>query len=125
MPKSYARKLRVAAELQRLLNELLRTEVRDPRLENVRVNEVELSGDLSVANVFFGTLQPDADPEPAREALVKAKGFLRSRVGKELRLRRAPELRFAHDESPRRGLELTRLLDELGSGSRRDDKSRG
>jgi ribosome-binding factor A len=112
MPREFSRKLRVGAELQRVLNDLLQSEVKDPRLENVRVAEVEVSGDLGVAKVFYNTLDPDAAVSPIDAAFAKAKGFLRSRVGQELRLRRVPELRFVHDESVRRGLELTRLIDD-------------
>ena len=94
-----------------MLNALLQSEVKDPRLEDVRVNEVELSGDLGVATVFYSTLDPDSDPEPVKQAIAAASGFLRLNVGRQLRLRRVPELRFRHDQSARQGLELTRLID--------------
>lgn len=107
------RRRRVGAELHRLLNELLRTEVKDPRLEDVTVNEVEMSGDLGIAKIYYSTLDPDAPDDDARIGFEKASGFLRSRVGQALRLRRAPELHFLRDESARRGAELTRLIDSL------------
>jgi len=108
------RRRRVGAELQRLLNELLRAEVKDPRLVDVTVSDVEMSGDLGVAKVYFVTLEPDASAEDALAGFRKASGFLRGRVGQALRLRRAPELVFIRDESPRRGAEITRLIDSLG-----------
>jgi len=110
------RRRRVGAELQRLLNDLLRTEVKDPRLVDVTVSDVEMSGDLGVAKVYFVTLDPDASPEGALAGFKKASGFLRGRVGHALRLRRAPELVFIRDESPRRGAEISRLIDSLGLG---------
>jgi ribosome-binding factor A len=85
-------------------------------LEDVRVNSVDVSGDLSVAKVYFSLLQPDADARPAVQALDKAAGFLRSKLGRELTLRHVPELRFLHDQSVKRGLELTRLIEEAGGG---------
>jgi ribosome-binding factor A len=115
MARAYARSLRVAAELHQLLSELLRTEVKDPRLEDVRINEVQVSGDLGVAKVYFGTLDPDADASAAEQALKRATGFLRSRVSRELRLRRAPELRFVHDEAALRGFRLTQLIEGTAS----------
>jgi len=117
MPREYTRKQRVGAEIQRLLNELLRVEVKDPRLEGVTVNEVEVSGDLGVAKVYYGTLDPDADAGEAQHAFASATGFLRSRVGQALRIRRVPELHFIRDTSAKRGLEMSRLLDELGAHS--------
>ena len=117
MPREFSRNLRVGAELQRVLNELLHSEVKDPRLEGIRVNDVELSGDLGVAKIFFGSLQPDDDPQPAVQALQKDSGFLRKRVGQALRLRRVPELRFSHDRSAEHGLELSQLIDETAAKS--------
>jgi ribosome-binding factor A len=122
MPREFSRKLRVGAELQRLLNELLYAEVKDPRLAGVTVNEVEVSGDLGVAKVYFGTLDPNLDPQDARAGFDKAGGFLRLRIGQSLRLRRVPELHFVHDLSAQRGLELSRLIDEA---AQREDLSNG
>ena len=106
-----ARTLRVASQLQRALNDLLRGDVKDPRLRGVNVTEVRVSGDIRVARVFFSTLDPDADPEPVLASLERASGYLRYRVAGLLRLRHTPELRFSPDEGSRRGLELTRLID--------------
>ena len=101
----------MASQLQRALNDLLRGDIKDPRLQGVSVTEVRVSGDIRVARVFFSTLDPDADPEPVLESLERAGGYLRSRVAGLLRLRHTPELRFSLDEGSRRGLELTRLID--------------
>jgi ribosome-binding factor A len=122
-PREFARHLRVAAELQRVLNGLLQVEVKDPRLRDVRVSEVELSGDLGVARVFYSTLDPDADTAPITEGLSKAAPFIRRRVGQEVKLRRVPELRFEHDESARRGLELTELIRSSRPSPGPDDQS--
>ena len=116
MPREFSRRLRVGAELERFLNELLQFEVKDPRLQDVRVTEVEVSGDLGVARVFYSLLDPNADPEPARLALERASAFMRSRVGKAVRLRRVPELRFEADSSAREGLRISQLIDETRAG---------
>jgi len=118
MARGPTRKLRIASEIHQLLDHLLRTEARDPRLERVRINSVEVSGDFSIAKVYFGILDPDEDPKGAQEALLHAAGFFRSQLGRELRLRRVPELRFLHDESIRRGLALTQLIDDAAGTSR-------
>ncbi|SRR5690606_6458457 len=114
---------RVASEIARLLNELLLTEVKDPRLDGVRVNEVEVSGDLGVAKVWFGTLDPDRDASDAAQALESAKGFLRTRVGRALQVRRVPELRFLHDVRTRREFEVRRLIDSTRPARDDDDDS--
>jgi ribosome-binding factor A len=111
MPRDFSRKLRVGAELQRVLNQLLLSGVKDPRLDGVRVSEVEVSGDLGVARVFYAPLRPDDDLDQIEQAFVKAKGFLRSRAGQMLRLRHMPELRFEHDPSAAKGLAMSQLID--------------
>lgn len=123
MPREFSRNLRVGAELQRLLNELMQAEVKDPRLEGVRIHEVELSRDLGVAKIYYGMLEPDRDAAPVEQGFEKARGYLRSRVAAALSLRRMPELRFIHDTSAERGLELSRLIEQSRSGSTRDDSS--
>jgi ribosome-binding factor A len=125
MPRERTRHLRVAAEVHRLLNELLLTEVKDPRLAQVRVNEVEVSGDLGVATVYFGSLDVDAAPDEALLGFEKARGYLRTRVARALGLRRAPELRFRHDTSVRRAVELGRLIADAKAPTRDTDESGG
>jgi ribosome-binding factor A len=120
MAPESSRKNKVAAEIQRLVNDLLRTEVKDPRLAGATVSAVEVSGDLGVATVFFSTIALDEDPANIREGFEKARGFLRTRVGQALSLRRVPELRFRHDTSARRGVEMGRLIDEAGADRARD-----
>jgi ribosome-binding factor A len=99
-----------------VINDLLQTEVKDPRLADVRISETEVSGDLGVARMFFSTLQPDVDCAPVEQAFAKAMGFLRRRIGQEIRLRRVPELRFEQDRSARRGIEIGRLIAEHSPG---------
>ncbi|HVS25032.1 MAG TPA: 30S ribosome-binding factor RbfA [Gammaproteobacteria bacterium] len=121
MPRESQRKNKIAAEIQRIVNELLLGEVKDPRLARVSVSAVEVSGDLGVATVYFSTLSLDDDPSAVREGFEKARGFIRSRVGEALQLRRVPELRFRYDTSARRGVEIGRLIDEGGATNRPRD----
>ena len=121
MPREFARKDRVAAEIQRLLNELLLSEVKDPRLTGARVSEVQVSGDLGLATVFFNTLALDEDPAPIKEGFEQARGFFRTRVAHALQLRRVPELRFRHDTTARRAVELGQLIDAAQGPGRATD----
>ena len=84
MAPESSRKNKVAAEIQRLVNDLLRTEVKDPRLAGATVSAVEVSGDLGVATVFFSTIALDEDPANIREGFEKARGFLRMRARRAL-----------------------------------------
>ena len=69
MSRDFSRHLRVGAEIKRLLNELLQFETKDPRLKDVRVSAVELSGDLGVARVFCTVLDPESEAAPIESAL--------------------------------------------------------
>ncbi len=113
MPREYPRKLRIATELQRVLNELLRFEVKDPSLAGVSVSAVEVSGDLGHARVFFSNIDPQAAAEPVEAAFASALGFIRRRVGAAMKLRRVPTLDFKIDDSIQRGMELTQLIDSV------------
>ncbi len=121
MPRSFSRQHRIAAELQRLLNELLISEAKDPRLASARVSEVEVSGDLGLATVYFSTLSLEDDPNEIKEGFEQARGFFRTRVAGALQLRRVPELRFRHDSSARRAADLKQLIDDAGRSGRSAD----
>jgi len=107
-----ARRARIADQIQRELAELIRTEVRDPRVGMVTLTGVEVSRDQSHAKVFFTVLGPEAAAREAAEGLSRAAGFLRSQLAHRLSTRSVPELHFEHDESVERGVRLSRLIDE-------------
>jgi ribosome-binding factor A len=107
---STARSARIADQIQRSLAELIRLEVRDPRVGLVTITGVELSRDHSHAKVFFTVL--GADSASALEGLSRAAGFLRSELSHRLTTRKVPELHFSFDESVERGVRLSRLIDE-------------
>ncbi len=115
MPREFSRNQRLGAQIQRSLSELIRFETKDPGLNDVSLTAVELSKDLSIAKVYFSLLNPDDDPNPALEALRRASGFLRRRLGSELTVRHVPELRFVHDDSVAHGVEISRLIENASN----------
>ena len=92
--------------------ELIRLELRDPRVKLVTLTGVELSNDKSHAKVFFTVLGADGQQEEVLEGLTRAAGFLRSALAHRLSTRTVPELHFAYDESIERGVRLSRLIDD-------------
>jgi ribosome-binding factor A len=106
------RQARIADQIQRELAELIRLELRDPRVGLVTLTGVDLSRDQSHAKVHFTVLGPPAQAEQALEGLQRAAGFLRSTLAKRLSTRSVPDLHFAYDESVERGVRLSRLIDE-------------
>ena len=107
---STARSARIADQIQRELAEVIRLELRDPRVGLVTLTGVELSRDQSHAKVFFTVLGSQADD--ALSGLTNAAGFLRSELARRLTTRKVPELHFTYDESVERGMRLTHLIDE-------------
>ena len=103
---------RIADQIQREIAELLRTEVRDPRVGMLTVTGVELSRDQSHAKIFFTMLGGEAAGGDALEGLQRAAGFLRSQLAHRLTIRKVPELHFAYDTSVERGMRLSKLIDE-------------
>jgi len=112
MPREFSRNVRLGAQLQRILSELIRFKTKDPGLVDISLTVVELSRDLSVAKIYFSLLNPDDDPQPALDGLQRASGFLRRKLGHELTVRHVPELRFVHDDSLAQGAAISKLIDD-------------
>jgi ribosome-binding factor A len=106
--KSFPRSRRVAQQIQRTLSELLRREIKDPRLGMVTLTEVRVSNDLAYAKVYYSVLGGDA--EQTREILEEAADMLRGPLGRALGLRHSPELRFVPDELIEGGARLSELI---------------
>ena len=123
MPREFSRNQRLGNQVLRTLNELLRFETKDPRLKLVSLTSVDLSRDLSVARVYFSLLDPNADPEPVKDGLERASGFLRGRLGREIKIRHVPELRFAHDDSAAEAQRISSLIDSAIEPNSGDEQS--
>lgn len=117
MPKDFPRGRRIADQLQRELSEIIRMELKDPRVGLVTITDIEVSTDNSHAKVFFTVLGNDAQQEAATRALQHAAGFLRSQVAPRLRLRTVPQLHFLYDSSVERGMHLSKLIEQAVTGT--------
>jgi ribosome-binding factor A len=123
--KEFDRTERIGAELKRELYQVLRDEVRDPRLAHLTIQEVRVVKDLSHAKVFFTCLPATGDDIDAGEEQGVAQtrllngrlaGFLRHALAQRVRLRTMPELHFVYDESIRTGMHLSSLIDHAVEG---------
>jgi len=104
---------RLNEQLKREITGLLIREVRDPRVRQVTITGVEVTADLWMARVFV-TLQGDeAQRAEALEGLEAAAPFIRRALGRELRIRRVPELRFMVDTALERAHRIESLLREV------------
>lgn len=110
--KDYSRTERIAEQIQRELADLIRLEVKDPRVGFVTLTGVEVTRDYSHAKVFFTTLGGEPEHSTTGEGLNRAAGFLRSQLAHRLNTRVVPQLHFVFDESVERGIRVTQLIEE-------------
>ncbi|OIN98548.1 MAG: ribosome-binding factor A [Desulfovibrionaceae bacterium CG1_02_65_16] len=92
------RSIRLADQILHELALMLLEEVADPRLELVSLSGCKLNADMSIALVSFTVSGDEKRRQEVLDGLNKAKGFLRSGLGRRLKMRALPELRFAHDD---------------------------
>lgn len=104
------RAVRVSGEVFAVLAAVLRDGLKDPRVGPITITSVRVSDDLSVARVNFVPLGGRGDPVEVVEGLESAKGYLRREVGKRLRLRIVPDLRFHLDTHLDKAMEITEVL---------------
>jgi ribosome-binding factor A len=118
--RPFARELRVADHIRERLTEIIRAEMRDPRVGMMSINDVRVSKDLSMANVYVSSMS--ADTEDKRQDLVTvlnhAAGFLRTALARGSTMRITPALRFHFDEVWVRGSKLDALIDQALAADR-------
>ncbi len=113
--KSFSRKDRVSEQIRREIAELVRVEVKDPRVGMVSITDVEVTPDYAHAKVFFSTLAGSQTVDAVLEGLQKASGFLRRELGKRIRIHTTPQLHFVFDQSLERGADLSKLIEQAVS----------
>lgn len=120
---SNQRAARVGDQMREIIAELLRDEVKDPRIGFVSVVKVEVSSDLRHAKVHVSVLGGEQEKKETLKGLSSATGFLRSEVAQRLRLRYAPELHFVLDESIEHGQRIAQLLVEVQKEQQEKEKA--
>lgn len=122
MRKNSIKNVRINAEVQKVLAEVIRSELKDPRIPQfTSVTDVQVAPDLKTCKVWVSIL---GSPEQEKEALVRlksAEGYLKSRLAKELNLRNTPELRFYLDKSIEYGNHMAKLIEEANRGLSNED----
>ncbi len=118
MPKGPARSLRVAEQIQRELADLLRTELKDPRVAMITLTGVEVTADYAHAKVFYTLMGSAEQRAETDEGLKQASGFLRSQLARRMKIHSIPQLHFIYDASVERGFALSQLIDQAVAGSK-------
>jgi len=116
---------RLASLLRQEINEMLQRGLKDPRLAGVSVTRVELSADCRHGRVLFTLLADQSGAEGAGQAFVGAVGYIRRQLGRALRLRQIPELRFEHDAVLHQATDVRLLIDKVVQEDRERQIARG
>ncbi|MCG8402387.1 MAG: 30S ribosome-binding factor RbfA [Firmicutes bacterium] len=104
---------RLAEAIKKEISEMLRAELKDPRVGFATVTGVEVSGDLKYAKVYVSVLGSKEERDSSMAGLKKAQGFIRTELGRRIRVRYIPELTFKLDESLDHGTRVMKLLNEV------------
>src|SRR6266705_1760859 len=122
MGKEFSRSQRVAEQIRRELAELIRLEVKDPRVGFISLTDVEISADFAHAKVYFSSMRGEEGLQDILQGLRRASGFLRRELGRRIRIHTLPELHFLYDKSVLEGSRLSALIDEaVRSGEHQQD----
>ena len=110
--KGFARTDRINEQIRRELADLIRLELKDPRVNLGTLTDVEITADYTHAKVFYTTLASAEQREEIARGLKRSAGFLRRELGKRVRIHHSPELHFVYDASVERGTQLSALIDQ-------------
>ena len=129
MRKRSIKNVRINTEVQRELGNIIRSEVKDPRISPMTtVVNAQVTPDLKYCKAYISVL---GDEEAARDTMSRlksAEGYIRSRLAQSVNLRNTPELTFVLDQSIAYGVRMSRLIDEVvasGSGEQSENEGRG
>lgn len=119
MPSTRQRK--VQELLVHQVSEILRREMKDPRIGFVTITDAEVTPDLRHARVFYSVLGDAEQRENTAQALNRAAGFVRSEFARRAQMRYVPDIRFVFDPSADRGARISQLLEQV----RQDEEQPG
>ncbi|MFW5648371.1 MAG: 30S ribosome-binding factor RbfA [Candidatus Alkaliphilus sp. MAG34] len=111
---SYPREKRLAEEIKKIVSDLIRNELRDPRISPMTsIIEVDLTRDLRYVNIYVSILGDDEEKEETMKGLTRASGFIRREVGKNIKARYTPEVIFKLDNSIERGIHMYNIITKV------------
>jgi ribosome-binding factor A len=91
---------------------LLKGDIKDPRLRDIVITGVKMTDDLGLVRIYFTTLDKDHSIEDIEKGFSSAKGFIKTKLSKKLRLKKFPEFRFEYDTSVESGYRVDTLIKE-------------
>lgn len=119
MRKNSVKNTRVNGEVMRVLAEVIRSEIKDPRINPMTsVVAVEVAPDLKTCKAWISVLGNEESQKDTLAGLKSAEGYIRNQLARKINLRNTPEIRFIIDQSIEYGVNMSRMIDEV---NRADD----
>ncbi|MBQ3515657.1 MAG: 30S ribosome-binding factor RbfA [Lachnospiraceae bacterium] len=117
MRKNSVKNTRINGEVQKVLAEIIRGELKDPRINPMTtVMAVEVAPDLKSCKAFISVLGDVQSQEDTLKGLNSAMGYIRTQLAKKINLRNTPEIKFIMDQSVEYGINMSKLIDEVNAG---------
>ncbi len=117
------RERRVGELLKEEVSQIIRHEVKDPRIGFVSVTEVEVSGDLKHAKVFVSVYGSDQEKEDTMKGLEEAQGYIRRLVGQRMTTYHTPKVIFRYDDSIEKGVHISQLISEVREKEKKEKRN--
>lgn len=112
---TYKRSARVKGLVQEVINDIVKNEVKDPRIGFMTITRVELTDNLRSAKIYISPMGTEAEQVRTFKGISSAAPFIRSRLGKKIRLKVVPEISFKWDHGQVESDKISRMLHELGT----------
>ena len=122
MRKNSIKNTRVSGEVQKVLSEIIRGEIKDPRSSPLTsVVQVYVAPDLKTCKAFISVLGDEEAQKNTLEGLKSAVGYIRRQLARELNLRNTPEITFVLDQSIEYGVNMSKLIDKVVKSDEKED----
>lgn len=117
MRKNSMKNTRINGEVQRVLAEIIRGDIKDPRVSSLTsVVAVEVAPDLKTCKAWISVYGEEYVQKDTLEGLKSAEGYIRKELARRVNLRNTPEIRFIVDQSIAYGVRMSKLIDEVNNG---------
>lgn len=118
MRKNSMKNTRINGEVQRVLAEVIRGEIKDPRISPLTsVLAVEVAPDLKTCKAWISVYGDDQAQADTLAGLKSAEGYIKNQLARRINLRNTPEIRFIVDQSIAYGVKMSKLIDDVNSGT--------
>ena len=123
MRKNSVKNTRINAEVQKVMADIIRSEIKDPRINMMTsVIAVEVSPDLKTCKAWISVLGDEKSQKDTLAGLRSAEGFIRNKIAKEINLRNTPLITFVMDQSIAYGVTMSKKIDEVNKGIPKRDE---